>query len=49
MACIKLQLEDNVKATYIQIDSTNQRLPLGIPEIRAQVDFYEWLKKKVKA
>jgi polyphosphate kinase len=49
MACIKLQLEDTVKATYIQIDSTNQRLPLGIPEIRAQVDFYEWLKKKVKA
>ena len=46
MASLDIQLRDNTKAALIQMDSSNLRILDGEPKIRAQVDFYNWLKKK---
>ena len=49
MTCLEIQQADNTKACTVQMDSTNLRVEHGEPEVRAQVDYYEWFKKRIKA
>jgi polyphosphate kinase len=46
MASLDIQLRDNTKAALIQMDSSNLRITEGEHKVRAQVDFYNWLRKK---
>ncbi|MDA0714034.1 MAG: polyphosphate kinase 1 [Bacteroidetes bacterium] len=46
LASLDFQMMDNTKAALIQMDISNLRITEGEPKVRAQVDFYNWLKKK---
>jgi polyphosphate kinase len=45
---IDIQLADNVKACWLDSQLKNIRIEKGDSEVRAQVDFYKYLKKKEK-
>ncbi len=45
--CLKLQLNDNVKAVEITKKLKNRPVENDLPSIRAQFDFQAWLKKKI--
>ena len=43
---LNIQLKDNSKARILDAYQINEYKPTGIPKIRAQVEFYNYLKKK---
>lgn len=43
---IDLQLRDNCKARVLDAFQINEYMPPGIPKIRAQTEFYNYLRKK---
>ncbi len=43
---INIQLSDNTKARILDAYQINEYKPTGIPRIRAQMEFYNYLKKK---
>ena len=45
-AMIRIQLSDNTKARILDPYQINEYKPSGIPKIRSQVEFYNYLKKK---
>lgn len=45
-ALIDIQLKDNSKARILDEFQINEYKPTGIPKIRSQVEFYNYLKKK---
>jgi polyphosphate kinase len=45
-AMINIQLSDNTKARILDAYQINEYKPSGIPKIRSQVEFYNYLKKK---